>query len=119
MMPKFFRTLLILLLGAGILGVGAAQGMPNVSSIPNVFVKQEQTKKVDRPLYVPDEIIVKFKPEAASDSINQILKGQEIPAMLPNLEMITRRLLTSQAMRILLLLTKPTMGTLLPRPRQV
>ena len=43
-----------------------------------VFVQQEQPLKAPRPLFVPDAIIVKFKPTASESSINGLKQAQGV-----------------------------------------
>ncbi|MFA4881058.1 MAG: S8 family serine peptidase [Candidatus Doudnabacteria bacterium] len=77
---KLIKISLVVLVAFGMLGFGlpasissgaAQEGLP-------IFVQEKPSKKLEKPLYAPDEIIVKFKPGVAPDSINQILKGQDV-----------------------------------------
>ena len=76
-MPKVFKILILVLIvygvafGFGLNNKGAAQ--PEL----NILVKKEKAPKVSkapRPLYAPNEIIVKFKPDANENLIKALEK---------------------------------------------
>ena len=54
-------------------------GFPQIGRAdePQFFVKEEAPLKAPRPLYVPDEVNVKFKPDAAEASIEGLLQAQQ------------------------------------------
>lgn len=88
-MPKFAKILLVLIIGGMVFGFtlnkGVAQEEPPFlvkdydppTTLPLLERAPEKALKAPRPLYVPDEIIVKFKPGIAKGLIEQLLTEQE------------------------------------------
>lgn len=70
---KFFFALVVLLLFVlnPLLPATAQEVLP-------LFIKEKKVPRVPRPLYVPDEIIVKFKPEVTGDLIEKFFKEQGV-----------------------------------------
>ena len=67
-MSKTFKIFVLILIigvvfGFGLNNKGAAQ-----EELP-IFVKEEPSEKIARPLYVPDEIVVKFKPGVKKEDV--------------------------------------------------
>jgi len=52
--------------------------LPGKAEDPPFFVKEEVPLKAPLPLYVPDEIIVKFKPGVAEEAISGLLQAQQV-----------------------------------------
>lgn len=76
-MAKISKILILVLIIAGIILGFALEKAAAQSDLP-FLVKEKKPLKVPRPLYVPDEIIVKFKPGIAGSLVKKFLKEQEI-----------------------------------------
>jgi len=76
-MSKTLKILILILIGSGIVfGFGLNKGAALVE-LP-LLVKEETPLKAPRPLYVPDEIIVKFKTGITQDLIEKFLQEQKV-----------------------------------------
>lgn len=73
-MLKICRILALVLIIGGILGF-PEEGR---AAEPQFFVKEEAPPKAPLPLYVPDELIVKFKPGIPEDAIKGLLQANEV-----------------------------------------
>ncbi len=74
-MRKIFKiSLLVLIIGGVVFGFTLNKGVAQ-EELP-FLVKEEKLLKAPRPLYVPDEIIVKFKPGIARGLIEGLLTEQ-------------------------------------------
>ena len=75
------RVLKILILVLIIYGIAFGFGLNNKGAAQpelNILVKKEKAPKAPRPLYVPDEIIVKFKPGVNKNSIKGLEQAHGI-----------------------------------------
>lgn len=79
-MAKIVKILALVLLFAGVAGfILPEQIFQSLAQkeLP-IFIKEEKPLKALRPLYVPDEIIVKFKSEITKDAIEKFLQEQRV-----------------------------------------
>ncbi len=77
-MSKTLKTLILVFILAGMAAFILPGQISQSLAQPElrVFVQQEQPLKAPRPLYVPGEIIVKFKPRASESSIKGLEQAQ-------------------------------------------
>ena len=72
--PLLGKILIWVLIIGMVFGFGLSKGAAQ-PELP-LLVKKEKPLKVPRPLYVPSEIIVKFKPGIAEDLIEKFLEEE-------------------------------------------
>jgi len=78
-MVKISKILILFLVIGGMLAFGLNNKGAAQPELP-LFVK-EPAEKIERPLYVPDEIIVKFKPGATPAQIDQLNRQHGVEAI--------------------------------------
>ena len=77
-MNKRFKILILILTIAGIAFVFDSNNKGTAQLELPIFVKEEKALKAPRPLYVSDEIIVKFKSGINENSIKGLEQAQVV-----------------------------------------
>ena len=75
-MPKISKILIVVLIVGVVFGFGLSKGVAQ-PELP-LLVKKEKPLKAPRPFYVPDEIIIKFKPGINENAIKGLEQAQGV-----------------------------------------